>query len=246
MTQLTLPSKLLKGQLALITGGNKGIGLAIAHALAAQGARTILAGRDRAAGAQAATAIAAQRHEAHFHACDITSEDEVNALFEFCDSLGSLAIVINNAGIGTFKPLIDTSLKEWEQVLDVNLKGAFLCGREAMRRMQKGGGRIINIGSVVSLKGYPLQGAYSASKHGLLGLTKVMAAEGAEKDIIVQAICPGGVDTDLVKRARPDLDRSILMQPDDVADAVLFQLSQSGNAITDLVQLRRRGSAAFA
>lgn len=229
----------LTGKKALVTGGAKGIGLAITRALAAAGAEVIACGRDAAALQAAASEIGCATA-----VCDVTDEGQVLRLFA---GVGRLDILINNAGFGVFKSLLDTTAGEWDRVINTNLRGAFLCSREALRVMAgQGGGRIINIASVVGLKGYPRQGAYTASKHGLLGLTKVLAVEGQEHAVIAQAICPGGVDTEMVAASRPDLDRSVLMRPEEVAEAVLYCLGQTGNAITDLVSLRRRGSQPFA
>ena len=234
---------------AVITGGGKGIGLAIARALSAAGHRVVICGRDIAV----LEAVAAELAKAHVNAvlplhCDVTVEADVEALFERLDGAKlHPAVLVNNAGTGSFKPLVETTAAEWDAVSAVNVRGAFLCAREAMKRMQaRGGGRIVNIGSVVSFKGYPNQGAYSASKHALLGLTKVLAVEGAAHGIVVQAVCPGGVDTGMVADARPDLDRAGLIRPDDVAEAVLFCLGQQGQAITDIVTLRRRDAMPFA
>ncbi len=235
----------LQGKTAIVTGASRGIGRAVAEALARAGARVVLAARTADALADGARAITSAGGAALAVPCDVTDESAVRALFDATETEGPVDILVNNAGIGVFKPVSQTTLEEWERVVAVNQRGAFLCGREALRRMQGRGGRIVNIGSVVSLKGYADQGAYTASKHGMLGLTKVLALEGQADDIIVQAVCPGGVDTDLVGDARPDLDRSVLMAPEDVAAAVLFLLGQQGNAITDLLQLRRRTSKPF-
>ena len=227
---------------AIITGGSRGIGLAIAERLADTGdIQVVVCGRD----ADRLQQIAHPDIQAQV--CDVSREADVLRLFETLDQSNMIpSILINNAAVGIFGSIESTTLEDWEAVQAVNVRGAFLCTREAMKRMRlHGGGRIINIGSVVSLKGYPRQSAYTASKHALLGLTKVTAVEGAEAGIIAQIICPGGVDTDMAGDARPDLDRSNLITPDDVADAVLFCLQQQGNAITDIVPIRRRTSQPF-
>ncbi len=233
---------------AIITGGCRGIGLAIARRLGAAGYSLIVTGRDPARLATAQKLLSDLTETVLPFRCDLRRETEVLDLFQRLDRRDiQVRVLINNAGVGIFKPLLETRTAEWDEVLAVNLRGAFLCAREAMRRMRaNGGGRIINIGSVVSFKGYPSQGAYSASKHALLGLTKVIGAEGAPDGIIAQAVCPGGVDTEMVAASRPDLDRGQLITPDDVAEAVLFCLRQKGQAITDVVRLRRRNSAPFA
>lgn len=227
---------------AIITGGSRGIGLAIAERLADTGdIQVVVCGRD----ADRLQQIAHPDIQAQV--CNVSREADVLRLFETLDQSNMVpSILINNAAVGIFGSIESTTLEDWEAVQAVNVRGAFLCTREAMKRMRlHGGGRIINIGSVVSLKGYPRQSAYTASKHALLGLTKVTAVEGAEAGIIAQIICPGGVDTDMAGDARPDLDRSNLITPDDVADAVLFCLQQQGNAITDIVPIRRRTSQPF-
>ena len=233
---------------SVITGGGKGIGLAIARALAGAGHRVVICGRDT----EVLKAVAQSLADMHLNGvlpmrCDVANEDEVIALFELLDGAKLRpAVLVNNAGIGSYKPLVELSAHEWDAVQEVNVRGAFLCAREALKRMQaNGGGRIVNIGSSVSFRGYPYQGAYSASKHGLLGLTKVLAMEGAAHGIIVQAVCPGSVDTDLFSQSRPHADRSELIRPEDVAEAVLFCLGQKGNAITDLITLRRRDAVPF-
>jgi len=227
---------------AIVTGGSRGIGLAIAKRLADTGDfAVIICGRD-------AVRLQAVKHP-HIQSlvCDVSREENVCRMFETLDARGMVpAVLVNNAAIGIFGAVESTTVDEWEAVQAVNVRGPFLCTREVMKRMRRnGGGRIINIGSVVSLKGYPRQAAYTASKHALLGLTKVTAVEGAEAGILAQIICPGGVDTDMVGDARPDLDRSKLITPDDIADAVMFCLQQRGNAVTDIVPIRRRTSQAF-
>ena len=234
--------KFLDGRLAAVTGGGRGIGRSIALRLASLGAATVVAGPTQThldetvslARSAGGTAIAIR--------ADLAKEEDVLSLFAEISRLGKLDILINNAGIGRFGRLVDTTAEEWDFVMSVNLRGAFLCGREAMRAMTGRGGRIVNIASVVGLKGYTDQGAYTASKHGLVGLSKVMALEGMKDNIITQVIAPGGVDTELIGDARPDLDRSGLMTPDDIADSVEFLLGQEGNAVIDLIQLHRKSS----
>jgi NAD(P)-dependent dehydrogenase (short-subunit alcohol dehydrogenase family) len=233
----------LSGRVALVTGGSRGIGRSVAQLLAAAGANVCLTGRNDEALNDAVLGIEAGGGRAFSFPCDIADETQVLDLFARIDAEGPLEILVNNAGQGIFKSVAETTVEEWDGVMGVNLRGAFLCGREAMRRMAGRGGRIVNIGSVVSLKGYAEQGAYTASKHGLLGLAKVMAKEGHGDGIVVQTVCPGGVDTPMAAESRPDLDRSVLMDRREVAEAVLFLLSQQGNAVTDLLQLRRRASA---
>ncbi len=227
---------------AIVTGGSRGIGLAIARRLAETGDMPVII-----CGRNAKHLQAVQHAGIESVVCDVSREEDVLRLFASLDARNMVpAVLVNNAAVGIFGSITDTTLEDWETVQAVNVRGPFLCTREAMQRMRaNGGGRIINIGSVVSVKGYPRQSAYTASKHALLGLTKVTAVEGAEDGIIAQIICPGGVDTDMVGDARPDLDRSKLIGPEDIADAVMFCLQQQGNAITDIVPIRRRTSQSF-
>lgn len=233
----------LTGKLALVTGGGTGIGKAVALRLASLGAGVVVAGRTRATLDQTVALVTAVGGECRAAQTDVSREEDVIALFAAIAKIGPLDILVNNAGIGVFAKIVDTKIDEWDKAINVNLRGAFLCGREAMRAMAGRGGRIVNIASVVGFKGYPNQGAYTASKHGLVGLSKVMSVEGQEDGIITQVIAPGGVDTDMAANARPDLDRSGMITPDDMADAVEYLLGQTGNAIVDVIQLRRRGNA---
>ena len=243
-----MSEQFLKNQVALVTGGGRGIGRAVAGALAAQGARVYLVGRKADSLESAAREIAAQGGAAVPVVCDVACEADVLRAYGQIDAeSGRIDILFNNAAIATFANLVDVTVEDWDRVMGVNVRGAFLCLREAMRRMQKQkGGRIINMGSIVSRKGYPNQGLYTTTKHAIYGLTKVAAVEGQKDNIIVQAILPGGVDTELVGSSRPDLDTTVLMKPEDVAEAALFLLRQEGNAITDFLELRRRTSAPFA
>ena len=162
------------------------------------------------------------------------------------ERFGRLDVLINNAGQGRFGPVEEFSIADFDQVVAVNLRGAFLCCQHATRMMiAQRDGYIINISSVVGFKGYPNQSAYTAAKHGVMGLTKSLAAEVQKYGIRVSAVLPGGVDTDMVRAARPDLDPSVLMQPEDVAQTVMYLLSLSDRAAVDQIYIRRRGSQPF-
>lgn len=234
------------GKLALVTGGGRGIGRAVCEALAGAGARVLAVSRTLVELEETRAAIVEAGGLCEIQRCDMSDEAQILALYETADALGPVDILINNAGFGVFAACAETATRDWDAVQAANARGAFIATREAMRRMRGRGGRIVNIASVVGLKGYARQVAYTASKHALMGLTRVAAVEGQGDDIIVQAVCPGGVDTGMIGDARPDLDRSGLMAPAEVAEAVLFLLGQTGNAITDMISLRRRGSAPFA
>ncbi|MDR3210472.1 MAG: SDR family oxidoreductase [Planctomycetota bacterium] len=232
-----------KDKTAIVTGGGRGIGRAMAKRLAGLGALTILAGPTRENLLAVVADIQKSGGKAEAVPTDIGREEEVVSLFQFAAKRGGVDILVNNAAVGVFGRLTDTSAAEWDRVMGINLRGAFLCAREALKSMAAHGrgGRIINIASAVGFRGYVDQGLYTASKHGLVGLSKVMALEGREHGVITQVIAPGGVDTELLSRARPDLDRSGLMSPEDVADAMEYLLRQRGNALVDCLNLRRSG-----
>jgi 3-oxoacyl-[acyl-carrier protein] reductase len=160
---------------------------------------------------------------------------------------GGFEIVVNNAGIGVYGSLADTTTAEWDRVMAVNARGPFLLCREALpvlRRQRRG--VIVNVTSVVGVKGYANQAAYSASKHAVMGMTKALAREVQADGVRVHAICPGGVNTDLVRRARPDLDPTVLMEPQEIADWVLFLVTRRGRAVADAIYLRREASTPWA
>ena len=227
---------------ALITGASRGIGQAISLKLAENGYNLILTGRDLPMLGKTKTLCEAYGVGVDTHAADLSNEAEITELFK---KSGKLDLLVNNAGFGIFDAIEDIKLEDWQQIQKVNVEGAFLCLREAMRTMKKsGGGRIINISSVVGVKGYPNQAAYGASKHALLGLTKTAIEEGKEDNIRVHAICPGGVATEMVKQSRPDLtDFSAMIQPEDVADAVVYLCSLPPTITVDCIHLRRAASA---
>ncbi len=237
----------LSGQVVLVTGAGRGIGRAIALALADRGARVVAAARTESEIAAVARQIAEAGGEAASHRVDLADEASIRSLFERIDGdLGRLDVLVNNAGIGRFGPVAEFPTADLDRVLAVNLRGTFLCCREAMRRMvPRRCGTLINISSVVGFKGYPEQAAYTASKHGIMGLTKSLAVEAQPHGIRVSAVLPGAVDTGLAGDARPDLDRSALLQPDDVAGAVLYLLSLSDRAAVDQIYIRRRTSKPF-
>jgi 3-oxoacyl-[acyl-carrier protein] reductase len=157
-----------------------------------------------------------------------------------------LDILVNNAGIGRFGSVAEFPVADFDHLIGVNLRGTFLCCQQAMQLMiPQGSGYIINISSVVGFKGYVNQAAYTATKHGIMGLTKTLASEAQEHNIRVSAISPGGVDTSMAGTARPDLDRSVLLQPEDIARTVLFLLSLPEQAAIDEIYIRRRTSQPF-
>jgi 3-oxoacyl-[acyl-carrier protein] reductase len=237
----------LGGQTALVTGAGRGIGRGIAKALASQGARVFLAARTASELESTAREIRSSGGVAVAAPTDLAEEGDIRALFQEIRKQGDrLDILINNAGVGIYGPLIDFAPEDFDTVMRVNAKAAFLCCQQALKLMvPKKKGYIINISSVVGFKGYPNQAAYTASKHAILGLTKSLAAETHDQGIRVSAILPGSVDTRLGADARPDLDSEILLQPEDIAHTVLFLLSLSERAAVDQIYIRRSGRKPF-
>jgi 3-oxoacyl-[acyl-carrier protein] reductase len=237
----------LGGQTALVTGAGRGIGRAIAKALASKGAQVFLAARTASQLESAAEEIRCSGAAAVPVPTDLADERDIRSLFDrIGNEAGRLDILINNAGVGIYGPVVDFTSADFDTVMRVNAKAAFLCCQQALRLMiPKKSGTIINISSVVGFKGYPNQAAYTASKHAVLGLTKSLAVEAQEHGIRVSAILPGGVDTEMVAKARPDLDPLILLQPEDIAHTVLFLLSLSDRAAIDQIYIRRRSSKPF-
>ncbi len=174
----------IAGKHALVTGGARGIGRATAELLARNGALVSIV--SRSAGARA----------------DVTDEAQVRAAFLRCrEANGPIAILVNNAGIAESAPVTRTDRAMWERIIGVNLTGTFLCTREALPDMLAAGwGRIVNVASIAGLEGAPYISAYSASKHGVVGFTKAVAAEYAAKGITANAVCPGYTDTEMLGR----------------------------------------------
>jgi 3-oxoacyl-[acyl-carrier protein] reductase len=243
-----MDSRLLEDKVAIVTGAGRGIGRSIALGLARNGARVVLAARTESQLRSVRAEIEALGGAALGIVTDITSEHSVMALIgQTVHQLGRLDIVVNNAGIGAFGPLAEATTEQWDHVMAVNARGTFLVCREAIPYLrQYAPSYIVNITSVVGVKGYVNQALYGASKHAVMGMSKALAKEVQKDGIRVHAICPGAVDTDMAGDARPDLDRSSLIQPDEIADVVLFLVTRHGTAVIDEVHVRRASSTPWA
>jgi NAD(P)-dependent dehydrogenase (short-subunit alcohol dehydrogenase family) len=223
----------LDGKIALVTGGNRGIGRAIARGLAREGAAVVLAARDAARLAAAAAEIVEQGEAARDRVlavpADVTDEAQVEALFaRTIERFGRLDVLVNNAGAFDGGPLDELSLETWEHVIAVNLRGPFLCTRAAMRIMKRqGGGCILNIGSISAQRVRPHSAPYSTSKHGLWGLTQVTALEGREHGIRCSCLHPGNVLNE--RRAASGLpqDQEPMMSADELAEVAVLMASLS-------------------
>jgi 2-deoxy-D-gluconate 3-dehydrogenase len=197
----------LRDKIAVITGGNGGIGLGMARGLAKCGARIVVAPRNAEKSAAAVAELKALGSDALALAVDVTSKDSVDSLFtQVRERCGRLDILINNAGINIRKPVQDLALEEWRQVMDTNLTSAYLCCAAAYPLMKPAkSGKIINIGSMLSIFGAGFAPAYGASKGGIVQFTKSLAAGWAADNIQVNAILPGWINTDLTRKSRSEI-----------------------------------------
>jgi 2-deoxy-D-gluconate 3-dehydrogenase len=235
----------LSGRVAIITGGNGGIGLGMAKGMAEAGATIVVAGRDAAKNTAAVDEIRSAGGQASAIPVDVLVEASCRALI--ADTLkahGRLDILVNNAGMSIRKQPEDYELAEWHTVLDSNLTSAFLCSQAAYPAMKKGGaGKIINIGSMMSIFGAPFATAYAASKGGMVQMTKSLATAWAKDGIQVNAILPGWIDTALTRRAREQvagLHESVLKRtpaarwgvPDDFAGIAVFLAAPASDFVT--------------
>ena len=252
-----MPRYDLEGQVAIVTGAGRGIGRAIARRLAHEGCRVTVADLDGESAARVAAEIEELGGEALALAVDVTSKQETERMVRrTTDRLGNLRILVNNAGIGAVAPLLETDEETWDALMNVNAKGVLLCSQAAARRMieQGGGGRILNnasgAGKIAPGKATPL-GAYAASKHAVVALTKQMGLELSDHGILVNCVCAGIVDTpmwDLIDRetaarqgvpvgtikaqAVASVPLGRIQQPEDVANMFAFLASEDASYMT--------------
>lgn len=240
-------TKQFESKVALITGGNAGIGQSIALAFAEEGASVLITGRREAQGEETVSKIRSLGGEAKFVRADVSNQEDIKMMVETCvEVYGRLDYAVNNAGIeGTpFVPTPHYSEEVWDKVIDVNLKAVWLCMKYEIPAISKvGKGAIVNISSVAGLKGGLLGVAYYASKHGVVGLTKAAAMEYAQKGIRVNAVCPATVETEMADRAffhDENLGKLVksmhpmgrVGRPEEVAASVLWLCSDAASFIT--------------
>lgn len=240
----------LSGKVAVVTGANRGIGLAIARALVGEGCSVVITGRDRAALAKARAELEAigeslkPKPTILAERCEVHKPGSVAAVFAVVKKRwGKLDILINNAGISqaTFS-VEDTPVKLWKSVIDTNLTGLFLCTRAAIPLMPRGA-TIVNNLSVAAKQVFPKFSPYNASKHGALGFTLTLREELIPKGIRVMALMPGATDTDIWQQIWPDAPRKKMIEPESVAQAVLYALLLPPNAnLSELVLVPVRGA----
>ena len=235
----------LSGKTALITGAGSGIGRAIALRLVQEGMSIVLVGRNEEKLSK--TALLTGRPENMLIIpADITTHEGVDCIHRTLEGLGCLDVLVNNAGMALNSSFEETSEADFDRIMALNVKAPFVLCQRCLKFLRKSDcPTIINLGSVVSYQGYANQAAYAASKHALLGMTKALAREVCAEGIRVHLIAPGGVFTDMIAIARPDLSPEGMIQADEVAEAVAFLLLHRGNAVIDEIRLHRVGKEPF-
>jgi 3-oxoacyl-[acyl-carrier protein] reductase len=235
----------LAGKVAIVTGASRGIGRAISVALSHEAATVVLAARSIQQLQITAEQVTKAGGTAHIIHVELTEEMSIRNLIQVTgEKLGKLDILVNNAGVTHSAELQHTSTEDWQRCISVNARAPFILCREALPLLKKSqAAYIINISSVVGIKGYPLQSAYTASKHALRGMTMSLAEELRGSNIRVHLLCPGGVDTDMADRVRPDIAKDELIKPEEIAELVLYLVTHKGNAVVDELRIRRAASS---
>jgi len=239
-----IPKRLAK-KVAIVTGSSRGIGRAISIALAKEAATIVLAARIIGKLQETAQQVTKAGGKAEIVVTDLAEEESIKNLVKVTDEkFGRLDILVNNAGITHSAKLQETRTEDWDRCFQINARAPFILCREALPLLKEAeAAYIVNIASVVGVKGYPLQSAYTASKHALRGMTISLAEELKGSNIRVHLLCPGGVDTQLVQKVRPDIKKQDLMQPEEIAELVVYLVTHKGNAVIDELHIRRAASS---
>lgn len=234
----------LENKSVVVTGGSKGIGKSIALAFAEHGSKVVIVGRNESALIEAANELKKHHSDCSYISADLKNVDEINQMIdEAVRRMGSLDVLVNNAGVNITKPSLEITEEDWDQVLDINLKASFFCSKKAAEYMipQKGG-KIVNIASQMAFVGYWNRAAYCSSKGGMVQLTKALAVEWAEHHLNVNAIAPTFIQTELTEKMFEDkafeedvysrIPLGKLADPEDVAGAALYLSSNISKFIT--------------
>jgi NAD(P)-dependent dehydrogenase (short-subunit alcohol dehydrogenase family) len=234
----------LASKVAIVTGASRGIGRAISIELAKEAATVVLAARSDEKLQETADKVSCAGGKAEIVVTELTEEESIKNLVKTTnEKFNRLDILVNNAGITHSAKLEQTATEDWQHCINVNARAPFILCREATPLLRKSpAAYIINIASVVGVKGYPMQSAYTASKHALRGMTISLAEELKGSNIRVHLLCPGGVDTNMVGSVRPDIPKKDLIKPEEIAELVLYLVTHKGNAVIDELHIRRAAS----
>ena len=237
----------LTGKIAVVTGAGGGIGRATAVRLAQEKMKIVLFGGNNLAKLDETRRLVEQQTECLAVPGNLTDLQAMDAMFaKMIDTWGGLDVLVNNAGMTLNAPFAETTVEQFDAIMAINVRAPYFLTQKAIPYLkQSQAATVINIASVVAHAGYPGQSAYAASKHALLGFTKSLAAEHYNDNIRVHAIAPGGVYTDMVKIARPDLTPDGMIMPEDIAEIIAFFLLNRGNAVVDEIIVHRMNKQPF-
>jgi 3-oxoacyl-[acyl-carrier protein] reductase len=231
----------IKGKNAIVTGGTRGIGLALTRSLLEKGAKVLFCSRKPEDVEQTVGNLRSQfGGQVYGIPCDVSKPQQVRMMFEKVDDeLGGVDLLINNAGVGLFKKAEETAIEEWNRTIGINLSGVFYCCREAIPQMRRrGGGTIINIGSLAGKQAFAGASAYCATKYGLIGFTEALMQEVRFDHIKVSYVMPGSVNTSFGRHTVEDPEASWKLLPEDVAQVVIDLLEMHPRALPSRVELR--------
>ena len=236
--------KSLDGQIALVTGASRGIGRAVALALANLGVHIVAAARNQKLLDALVNQIKQAGGKSTAMTFDLADEASINVLVQQVqDQFGRLDILVNNAGLTLSASMDKTSTEDFDRIMTVNNRGPYLLTQQCLPLLRQAPqATIVNVSSVVGVKGYAKQTVYTASKHALRGWSIALAEELRDTKIRVHVLCPGGVDTDMVGNVRPDIPKDALISPEEIAELVVYCVTHKGNAVIDEFRIRRAAS----
>lgn len=234
-------------KVALLTGATKGIGKAIAIRLAKNNYNLFIVGRNTEQLNATKVTLESYGVQCAYLPCDLAQHNVPESIINACiEVFGQIDLVINNAGLANSMPISETPMQLWDSIFAVNARAPFFICKAAVPHLKKSSNPIIiNIGSVVDFKGYTNQAVYASSKHALAGFTKVLAKEVQTDGIHVHLISPGGVNTEMVREMRPDIDTGKLIQPEEIAELVEFIVTRKGTGTIDHFYIRRESGLPF-